>query len=143
MFEYKQLGKFTYHILPNMDNINHFLQTWLRKEWETDHSEDPDQPWTLEWLDLLSLMKFELKKINRDSVNLRKDLMDYKTETYNFQNELNDRVADMEESILRGSSIEPLIVNGENMELMDGYTRYKILKKYDQERVYAYVGTLK
>ncbi|MHA2184624.1 MAG: hypothetical protein ACXAAI_06435 [Promethearchaeota archaeon] len=88
-------------------------------------------------------MKFELKKINLDSVNLRKDLMDYKTKTYNFQNELNDRVVDMEESILRGSSIEPLIVNGENMELMDGYTRYKILKKYDQERAYAYVGTLK
>ncbi|MHA2184623.1 MAG: hypothetical protein ACXAAI_06430 [Promethearchaeota archaeon] len=42
MFEYKQLGKFTYHILPKMENINHFLQIWLRKEWETDPSEDPD-----------------------------------------------------------------------------------------------------
>jgi len=143
MFSYQKLGKFTFHILKNKEEINPFLYDWLRKEWETDHSEDPDQPWTLEWLDLLKLMKFELKIINRDSVNLRKELMDYKTETYNFQNELNDRVADMEESILRGSSIEPLTVNGENMELMNGYTRYRILKKYDQERIYAYVGTLK
>ncbi len=45
----------------------------------------------------------------------------------------------MEESVLQGSSIGPLIIKSDGFELMDGYTRYTILKKYQQKQVYAYV----
>ena len=44
------------------------------------------------------------------------------------------------ESLLRGVSIAPLLVNRRDFELMDGYTRYMVLKKYEQTEVYAYVG---
>lgn len=49
----------------------------------------------------------------------------------------------MEELILQGRSIGPLIINQNNMELMDGYTRYHTLKKLAQDEVYAYLGSKK
>ena len=45
--------------------------------------------------------------------------------------------------MLRGVSIEPLLVNRNGFELMDGYTRYTVLKRYEQEEVYAYLGEIK
>jgi len=142
MFKYKKLGKFTYHIIRNKDKINPFLLKWIREEWQIDHKEFPDQQWTIEWLNLLTLMNFELVVVDLDTNNLRQDLMNYKTVSYNFLNELKVRVDEMEESILQGSSIGPLIINRENMELMDVYARYMILKKYQQKRTYAYLGLI-
>jgi membrane-bound lytic murein transglycosylase B len=55
---------------------------------------------------------------------------------------LQERANDREESMLRGVSIEPLLVNHEGFQLMDGYTRYSVLKKYNQSEVYAYVGSI-
>jgi hypothetical protein len=55
---------------------------------------------------------------------------------------LRQRAEEREESILRGVSIEPLLINRDGFELMDGYTRYMVLKKYNQHEVYAYVGTI-
>lgn len=49
----------------------------------------------------------------------------------------------MEEAILRGSLIEPLIITDDIMELMDGYTRYMILKNYKQSKVYRYIRSLR
>jgi len=43
-------------------------------------------------------------------------------------------------SVLRGVSIEPLVVNHAGTQLMDGYTRYLLLNRYNQQDVYAYVG---
>jgi hypothetical protein len=71
---------------------------------------------------------------------LRKELMDFKRGTFRFIEELRKRAGEREESLLRGISLEPLVVNGDNMELMDGYTRYMVLRKHKQERVYAYVS---
>ncbi|MHA2281042.1 MAG: hypothetical protein ACXAC5_09330 [Promethearchaeota archaeon] len=68
--------------------------------------------------------------------------MKYKTDEYNFLEELNSRVEEMEESVLQGSSIGPLLINNDGMELMDGYTRYMILKKNLQKKTYAYLGLI-
>jgi len=142
MFRHKKLDKFTYHVIGNKTKIKPFLLKWIGKEWQIDHNEFPDQQWTTKWLNLLPNMKFKLEVVDLDKINLHQDLMNYKTESYDFLEELNFRVEEMEISILQGSSIGPLIINKENLELMDGYTRYMILKKYQQKRAYAYMGSI-
>ena len=122
--------------------IKPFLMEWLKKEWEIDHKEAPEQPWTIEWLSLLPRMEFSVQTLELDSIKPRPDLMSYRTDTYDFMTELMERAEEREESLLRGISTEPLVVNRDGFELMDGYTRYVVLKKHGHERVYAYVGTL-
>jgi hypothetical protein len=53
---------------------------------------------------------------------------------------LQGRANHREWSLLRGDSIEPLLVNQSGFQLMDGYTRYTILNRYHQPDAYAYVG---
>ena len=142
MFRYKKLGKFTYHVITDRSKLKPFLLKWIGGEWEIDHKEFPDQLWTIEWLNLLPQFNFRLKKINLETIQLRQDLMNYETDTYNFVEKLKVRADEMEESILQGSSLGPLLVKKENMELMDGYTRYTILKKHQQKRTYVYLGSI-
>ncbi|UCB42707.1 MAG: hypothetical protein JSV77_09675 [Dehalococcoidales bacterium] len=141
-WEYLKLGKFTYNVL-SQSQIRPFLMEWLKREWEIDKNEFPDQPWSLEWLDILQRMDFSLEILQLQEIRLRQELMDYKSDTYNFSEELRKRANEREESLLRGVSMEPLVVNGDNMELMDGYTRYMVLRDYQEENVYAYVGRIR
>jgi len=143
MFNYKKLGNFTYHMITDANLINSHLRKWIGKEWKQDMEEFPDQPWSVEWMELLFQLNFQLVTIDIGTIILRSDLMEYKNESYNFVEELERRAEEMEESILRGSSIEPLLVNGENMELMDGYTRYNVLKKHNEKLIYVYLGEKK
>jgi hypothetical protein len=50
------------------------------------------------------------------------------------------RAEGREESLLRGVSIEPLVINRSGYELMDGCTRYIVMKKQGQEKVSTYAG---
>ena len=140
-WKYLKLGDFTYNVLPE-SQIKSFLMEYLKQEWEIDHAEFPDQQWTVEWLDLLSRMEFKLKIIKLGDIVLRQELMNYKNDTDDFVASLRKRADERKESFMRGVSTEPLVVNGDNMELMDGYTRYTALKEYQQENVYAYVGRI-
>jgi hypothetical protein len=143
LFIYKKLGKFTYNIVANEKDIKPYLSKWIGKEWKKDIEEFPDQPWSYEWLEILDKSNFVLTKCRIEDIQLRQDLVNYKNESYCFLEELKERAELMEESILRGSSIEPLLVNGENMELLDGYTRYTVLKKHNQYLMYIYLGKKK
>lgn len=69
--------------------------------------------------------------------------MNCKTKTYDFKKELKERAGEMEESLLQGSSPGLLVVNKNNFELMDGYTRYTVLKKQGEKETYAYLGEIK
>jgi hypothetical protein len=133
------MQKSTYNVL-SQSQVRPFLMEWVKREWEIDNSEFPDQPWSLEWLDILQRADFSLETLQLKEIRLRKELMDFKSGTYSFTEELRKRAGERKESLLRGISLEPLIVNGDNMELMDGYTRYMVLRKHKQERVYAYVS---
>ena len=135
-FEYCKLGDFTYHVLSNPEEIRAFLLKWIMQEWESDHNQAPEEHWMVEWMSSLPRMDFELEIIQLDSIRPNADLMNME----DFQRSLKERADEREESILRGISIEPLLVNGNSFELMDGYTRYTVLKRYNQEQVYAYVG---
>jgi hypothetical protein len=137
-FEYRKLGDFTYPVLPDPSTIKDYVMKWIMSEWEFDHREAPDEEWTVEWMNTLPDMEFALEIIELDSIHPRPDLMSVE----DFQISLKERADEREESILRGISIEPLLINRNGFELMDGYTRYVVLNRYRQTEVYAYVGSV-
>lgn len=138
-FEYCKLGDFTYHVISNPTQIKSYLLKWIMREWEFDHNEAPEEHWTVKWMNALPQMKFSLEIVNLEEIIPNPDLMSGEE----FQISLKERADEREESILRGISIEPLLINRDGFELMDGYTRYTVLKRYKQKEVYAYVGELK
>ena len=137
-FEYRKFGTFTYHVLTRPLTIKAYLMKWIMREWESDHKEASEEAWTVEWMRLLPKMDFVLEVIELDSIHPRADLMS----VADFQISLKERADEREEAMLRGVSIEPLLVNRNGLELMDGYTRYTVLKRYQQKEVYAYIGYL-
>ena len=137
-FEYRKLGDFTYNVLPDPITIKVYLMKWILREWEMDHNEGPDEKWTVEWMNLLPRMEFALEILKLESIHPRADLMSLE----DFQTSLKERADDREESMLRGVSIEPLLINRSGSELMDGYARYMVLKRHAQKDVYAYVGSV-
>jgi len=136
-FEYRKLGDFTYNVLSDPTEIKSYLMKWIMREWELDHDEAPHEHWTVAWMEILPGMEFSLQVIQLDDIHPNADLMSVE----DFQHSLEERADEREEAMLRGVSIEPLLVNGVGFELMDGYTRYTVLKRYTQKEVYAYVGT--
>jgi hypothetical protein len=109
---------------------------WIMREWESDHSQAPEEHWTVAWMQALPNMEFKLQVIHLEDIRPNADLMS----VADFQASLLERADEREESILRGVSIEPLLVDRNGFELMDGYTRYTVLIRYEQKEVYAYVG---
>ena len=138
-FEYRPLGDFTWHILNDPQQIKAFVTKWiLQGEWPKDHALTPDEHWTVEWMNLVPHMTFSLEVIALAEVQPHPDLI----RVEEFLTSLEERADEREESILRGISIEPLLVNGNGFQLMDGYTRYTVLKRFKQREVYAYVGNV-
>ena len=138
-FAYRKLGDFTYHILSEPEEIKSYLMKWVMREWESDHREAPDEHWTVAWMEALPSMEFVLEVMRLGDICPNSDLMS----VAEFQTSLKERADEREESILRGVSIEPLLVNRNGWELMDGYTRYTVLNRYKQNEIYAYVGAVK
>lgn len=135
-FQYIKLGDFTYHLLSDPTEIKSHLMKWILREWEMDHQEAPHEHWTVDWLQTLPKMEFTLEIIQLDEICLHPDLMAVEE----FQAGLQERADEREWSILRGMSIEPLLVKRAGYQLMDGYTRYTVLKRYSQKEIYAYMG---
>jgi hypothetical protein len=136
-FEYRKLGDFTYHLITKPEDIRDHVTKWIMPEWESDHNQAPEEHWTVAWMNVLPRMDFKLEIVHLADICPNANLMS----VAQFQVELKERADDREESILRGMSIEPLLVNRDGLELMDGYTRYTVLQRYQQKEVYAYVGT--
>jgi len=136
-FEYHKLGSFTYNVLSDPVDIKAYLMKWIMREWEIDYYEAPDEHWTIAWMDILPKMDFTLEVIPLEEIHPNNDLMS----VAEFQTSLKERANEREESMLRGVSIEPLLTNRDGYELMDGYTRYTVLKRHSQKEVYVYLGT--
>jgi hypothetical protein len=135
-FEYRKLGDFTYHVIPDSIDIKTYLMKWIMREWEFDHNQAPEEHWTVNWMNTLPHREFRLEIVDLNDICPNPDLMSVE----DFQISLRERADEHEESILRGISIEPLLINRNGFELMDGYTRYTVLKRYEQKEVYAYMG---
>ena len=136
-FEYRNRGDVTYNVLSNPADIKTYLMKWIMREWEIDHREAPDEHWTVAWMNILPRMEFSLETIELKNIHPNPDLMS----VVDFISDLEERADEREESMLLGVSIEPLLVNREGFELMDGYTRYTVLKRYNQKDVYVHLGT--
>ena len=136
-FEYRKLGDFTYNVLSDSADIKAYLIKWIMREWENDHREAPDEHWTVGWMNILPKMVFSLEVIALQDIHPNPDLMSVE----DFISDLEERANERKESMLRGISIEPLLINRNGLELMDGYTRYTVLKQHYQKDVYAYLGT--
>lgn len=138
VYQYLRLGFFTYHVLTDPYEIKKHLMKWIMQEWEMDHLEAPHEHWTVAWMEALPRMEFGLKIVQLTEIRLHPDLMKVKE----FQVSLRERADEREDAILRGVSIEPLVIDQNDFVLMDGYTRYTVLKRYNQKEIYAYVGCL-
>ena len=136
-FEYRKLGDFTYHVISDSAEIKTYLMKWIMREWESDHNQAPEEHWTVNWMNKLPQMEFGLEIVDLNDIRPNPDLMSVE----DFQISLQERADEREESILRGISIEPLLIDRNGFELMDGYTRYTVLKRYEQKEGYAYVGS--
>jgi len=137
-FDYQKLGDFTYNVLHDPNVIKKYLMQWIMNEWESDHREAPDEHWTVAWMRVLPRMEFSLEVIKLEDIHPNPDLMSVEE----FRADLEERADEREESMLRGVSIEPLLVNREGFELMDGYTRYTVLKRHGQKEAYVYLGSV-
>lgn len=138
-FEYRKLGDFTYHVLCDATEIKTYLLKWILHEWEMDHNEAPEEHWTVAWMNVLPKMEFKLETIRLEDIHPNADLMS----VADFLVSLKERADERGEAMQRGVSIEPLLVDRNGFELMDGYTRYTVLKRYKQKEIYAYVGNVK
>lgn len=137
-FEYRKLGDFTYHLITDPDDIKTHLMKWILREWESDHEQAPEEGWTVKWMNALPRMSFVLDIIRLEDIRPNQDLWSVEQ----FHRELKERADEREEAMRRGVSIEPLLVDRDGLELMDGYTRYTVLQRYPQHQVYAYLGSL-
>lgn len=136
--EYIKLGDFTYHVMTKPADIRSHLMKWIMREWESDHTLAPDEHWTVAWMSVLPKMTFQLEIVRLEDIHPNPALWGVEQ----FQVELKERADDREESFLRGGSVEPLLINRDGFELMDGYTRYLVLKRHKQKEVYAYIGSV-
>ena len=136
-FEYRKFGNFTYHVLSDPRDIKDYLMKWIMREWVFDHNQTPDENWTVAWMERLPRMEFTLEIIRLAGIRPNADL--WRVEE--FQTSLKERADEREEAMLRGVSIEPLLVDRDGFELMDGYTRYTVLNRYAQKEAFAYLGT--
>jgi hypothetical protein len=135
-FEYRRLGDFTYHIITDPEDIKLHLIKWILREWEADHKQAPQEHWTVAWMKLLPRMEFKLEILRLEDIHPNADLFSVEQ----FHVELKERADEREDAMLRGVSIEPLLINRDGFELMDGYTRYTVLERYEQRETYAYMG---
>ncbi len=139
-FRYTGLGAFTFHVLSEPRAIRRLLLKCIMAEWAHDHAVGPDEPWTVEWMERLPRMQFALHRVAVSAIRPRPDLMAYERPGYSFVAELDARVEEREQALQRGCSMEPLLIDASNMELMDGYVRYTLLCRHRQRLAYAYLG---
>jgi hypothetical protein len=137
-WQYQAVDGITYNVLPT-HQIKPVLMQWLVREWQQDLSEAPGERWTEEWLSTLPRMEFTVEALPLSVIERRVDLM---TED-EYLASLARRAAERMESFQRGVSAEPLVVDGSNMELMDGYARYTALEELGRRSVMAYVGRVR
>jgi hypothetical protein len=142
----RRLEGITYWVIQDPEAIHDFINTEIRKEWETDAVSEHQDPKDDQWLRTLSKRRWSLRIIESARINLNPDIMNYvdPERGYVFSKSLARRSQELRASIKRGYCliIWPLVVRGEDMQLADGHCRYAALRAINVPRVYAYVGRL-
>lgn len=122
-----------------------FINSEIRKEWEADAQSEHKDPKDDLWLKTLTRRKWHLEMMDMSRIKLDPDTMNYvdPKRGYVFSKSLEKRTEELRQSLeLGGVVLSPLIVRGEDTQLVDGYCRYNTLRVTNVSRIYAYVGIL-
>jgi hypothetical protein len=140
----RNLDGISYWVLEDTAEIAELVNVHIRREWESDIAEQKDHEGG-KWLGTIQTRDWGLEVVEMTKIMLSMSIMNYSNEEtgYNFRKRLEERKNILRRDLERfGAVIRPLILRGEDMQLMDGYCRYHVLSDRDVPRAYAYIGTL-
>jgi hypothetical protein len=141
----RRLKGISYWVIDDPDAIHDFVNSEIRKEWESDARNEHRDPKDDSWLKTLARRKWCLEMIDIVRIKLDPDIMNHvdSKRGYVFLENLRKRSAKLGQSIeLGGVVLSPLIIRAEDTLLVDGYCRYTTLKAMNVSRIYSYVGSL-
>lgn len=131
----RRLEGITYWVIDDRADIEEFVRTVLRKEWEGDLRSEGKNPTADPWLADLMRRHWRLEVLDADDVTPGSDYIE--------SERLKQRRAELRRNIeTYGSVISPIVVRAEGNSLADGYCRYTTLKEIGISRLYAYVGSV-
>jgi hypothetical protein len=139
----RRLEGITYWVIDDPDAIYEFVNSEIRREWETDARSEHRDPKGDPWLKALSRRKWHLGITDIAEIKLNLDIMNFvdSGRGYVFSKNLEKRSLELRQSIeLGGVVLSPLIVRNEDFQLVDGYCRYTTLKAMNVSRIYTYLG---
>jgi len=140
-----RLDGITYWVIEDPDLIYDFINTEIRREWESDAKFERRDPQRDPWLKTLSKRKWTLEITQLSQIKLNPAIMNYADpkRSYNFQKGLAKRSLELQQSIKEYYLIIwPLITRKEDSTLVDGYCRHAALKALNTPRTYTYVGAM-
>jgi hypothetical protein len=130
----RRLDGITYWVIEDPSDIEDFVRTVLRKEWEEDLRSEGKDPTSDPWLANLMRRHWRLAVLDLGDITPGSD--------YVMSERLRQRRAELKRSLeTYGSVIWPLVVRVEGNVLADGYCRYSTLREMGVRRAYAYVGS--
>ena len=141
----RRLDGISYWVIEDPRAIFDFINSEIRKEWEADAQSEHKDPKDDLWLKTLTRRKWHLEMMDMSRIKLDPDTMNYvdPKRGYVFSKSLEKRTEELRQSLeLGGVVLSPLIVRGEDTQLVDGYCRYNTLRVTNVSRIYAYVGIL-
>lgn len=140
----RSLDGITYWVLEDQAEIAELVNVHIRREWESDIAEQKDHEGGV-WLGTIQGRSWRLEVVEMSKIKLSMNIMNYSDEEtgYNFRKRLEERKKVLRRDLERlGAVIRPLILRGEDMQLMDGYYRYHVFKDLGVMRAYVYLGAL-
>jgi len=143
MKESRELDGISYKVFEDPVEIKEFVDDKVRKEWEKDIKKAGRDPKKSRWLGNLSIRRWRLATLYSTQIKLNPEIMSIKNEKtgFNLYECLLKRKADLKLKMKRYTTpFPPVIVRGEDMNLMDGYCRFTTLNDLSVPRVYAYLG---
>ena len=133
----KRVEGITYWVIDGPKQIRKFINTNLRQEWKKDAETDGVDPGRDPWLRDLSKMEWSLQTIAIAKVRPNLSMM----RRQEFIARLKERSKELRRAIeLYDQVIWPVIIQGNDSMLKDGYCRYTTLKTMGVKRTLAYVG---
>ena len=140
----RNLDGVTYWVLEDPAEIAELVNVNVRKEWESDNRARGKDPSESNWLRSLESRSWRLETLSMEGIRLSQEIMSIKNEEtgYDFGVSLQKRKAELRREIEEfGAIIRPVILRGEDRQLMDGYCRVATLRDMGIPRTYAYVGS--
>ncbi len=142
----RRLQGITYWVIENPEDIYDFINTNVRVEWEADIEFAGGNPREDPWLKSLPNHRWRLGVMDTNLVRLNPFVSDFtdSKKSYSFAESLARRIRELRKAIENyGSVIWPIVVDGRDLKLVDGYCRLTTLKEMGISETYAYTGTIR